>query len=88
VGILRADCVALALVVLAMPVPAQNADLTDRVSVNISAHQMLAGLARPLPVDAAQIPMIVQVSIQVAGRVCDVLVKWLRTNAHFGAGEL
>jgi hypothetical protein len=82
-GVLRAGCVALALALVALPVPAQTADTsaTEVVSVNISDLQMLADLARTLHVGVGQIPVMVQVSIQLAARVCGVKVKWLRKNA-------
>jgi len=82
-GVLRAGCVALGLAVLAMPIPAQTADTsaTEVVTVNISDLQMLDDLARTLHVEVGQIPVMVQVSIQLAARVCDVSVKWLRKNA-------
>ena len=83
-GVLRAGCVALALAVIAMPVPAQTTDTSataEVVTVNISDTQMLGDLARALDVGVGQIPVMVQVSIQLAARVCGVKVKWLRKNA-------
>lgn len=80
VSILKAGCVAFAVFVLALPAHGQTAPANDTVRVNISDHQMVNRLARALKVDVGQIPLVVQVPIRVAARVCGMRPRELAAD--------
>ena len=80
VSILKAGCVAFAVFVLALPAHGQTALANDMVRVNISDHEMVNRLARALKVDVGQIPLVVQVPIRVAARVCGMKPRDLATD--------
>jgi hypothetical protein len=69
-SIIKAGCLAVALTFLGIPAHPQNASADDLVRVNISDHEMLNSLARALNVEVARIPLLVQVPVRVAARVC------------------
>jgi hypothetical protein len=77
----KAGCVAVALSILAFVAQAQNASADDMVNVNISDHEMINGLAGVLNVDVGQIPLIVQVPLRLAARVCDMRASDLAADS-------